>query len=306
MPFNAGDLKWGEQTLGTPSGTITWSADYLSNLNYNTSVFSASDFDAALMAAFDTWESVASIDFQMVASAGDSDVDILSGNIGGAAGIAQYSYTGNPGLSTILDGAITFSSSGTWSAYVGAGGIDFYAVALHEIGHIIGLGHVNDPSEIMNPVISTDVLGSGDIAGAQYLYGRDAGDVAEPADEGPEAPSATTGLSDDSGGGGGGGAALLVGLLAAIVALIFGGGAMAGVAVAAGRVADTDDDEPETGHDDHVHDTDLPGVTEQVHVSYVAGLPLPGIPVDDAVSPCGCHVPCACLEEPESAVEFFV
>lgn len=304
MPYNVNDLKWGEQTLGTPSGTITWSADYVSGLTYNSSLFSPADFDAALMAAFDTWESVASLDFQMVASASESDVDILSGNIGGAAGVAQYSYTGNPGLSTILDGSITFSSSIPWSPFGESGGNDFYAVALHEIGHIIGLGHVNDPTEIMNPVISTDELGTGDIAGAQYLYGRDAGDAPEPPGEGPEAP-VSAGLSGGDGGGGGGGAGLLVGLLAAIVALIFGGGAMAGVAIAAGRVADDEDDTRDAGHDDHLHDTDLPGVTEQVHVSYLADMPLPGIPFDDTASPCGCFGPCDCLQEQASAVEFF-
>lgn len=303
MPYNAGDLKWGDPTLGTPSGTVTWSSDYVGSLNYNSSLFSPADFNAALMAAFDTWESVASVDFQMVASSGASDVDILSGDIGGAAGIAQYNYTGNAGLSTILGGSITFNSSLTWSPYGDSGGADFYAVALHEIGHIIGLGHVNDPTEIMNPVVSSDTLGTGDIAGAQYLYGRDAADVAEPQGEGPAAPL-SAGLS--SGGGGGAGAGLLVGLLAALVALIFGGGAMAGVAIAAGHVAGGDDDGHDADHDEHVHDTDLPGATEQTHISYLADLPLPGIPVDDMASPCGCYGPCDCASDHPSALELFV
>lgn len=302
MPYNAGDLKWGEQTLGTPSGTITWSADYLGNLTYDTSTFSPADFDAALMAAFDTWESVASVEFQMVASSSDSDVDILSGNIGGAAGVAQYSYTVNPGIGTIFDAAITFSSTLPWSPYGGSGGADFHAVALHEIGHIIGLGHVNDPTEIMNPVITSDALGTGDIAGAQFLYGRDAGDVPEPPGEGPEVPM-TAALTGGDGGGGGGGAGLLVGLLAALMALIFGGGAMAGAAIAAGRVADEDDDTEPADRDDSWHDTDPAGVTEHVHASYLADMPLPGIPVDQAASPCGCFGPCNCLQDQAYAVE---
>ena len=304
MTYNAGDLKWGEPTLGTPSGTVTWSADYTSNLNYSSS-FTASDFDAALMAAFNTWESVASVDFQMVSSSGASDVDILSGSTGGAAGVAQYSYDGNPGLSSILSGSVTFSSSLTWSPYGGSGGADFFAVALHEIGHIIGLGHVNDTSEIMNPVISTDTLGDGDIAGAQYLYGRDAGDVASPAGEDPPGPAASPGLSSADGGGGGGGAGLLLGLLAAIVAMIFGGGAAAGLAVAAGHLPGEDDDDPDTDRDD-AHDYDEPGVTEQVHVSYLADMPLPGIPVEDIASACGCYGPCDCLTEQAYGAELAI
>lgn len=305
MPFNAGDLKWGEPILGTPSGTITWSADYFDTLDYVNS-FSELDFDAALVAAFDTWESVASIDFQMVASADLSDVDLLSGPIGGAAGIAQYSYDSNPGLSSILGGSVTFSSDLTWSPYGGSGGVDFYAVALHEIGHILGLGHVNDPTEIMNPVISTDTLGSGDIAGAQYLYGRDSGDAAPPAGEDGPGDDSTGLTSADGGGGGGGGAVLLLGLLAALLGMIFGGGAAAGMAIAAGRVAGTEDEDRHGPEDDHGHDTDEPGVTEQVHVSFVAEMPLPGIPVEDSASPCGCYRPCDCLTEQAFAAEFLV
>ena len=30
--YNAGNVKWGETTLGEPSGTITWSADFVDDL----------------------------------------------------------------------------------------------------------------------------------------------------------------------------------------------------------------------------------------------------------------------------------
>ena len=295
MPYNAGDLKWGQTTLGTPSGTITWSADYVDALNYSTA-FTSSDVDAALTAAFDTWESVAAIDFQMVSSGTPADVTVASAGLNGAAGTAQYTFGSNPGLSEIFSGTVTFNSNYSWSPYGGSGGVDFFAVALHEIGHIIGLGHVNDPSEIMNPIISTDTLGSGDIAGAQFLYGRDSGDVPTPAGEGPAtaaAPSAGVSSSDD---GGGGGAGLLLGLLAAIVGLLFGG-VGAGVAIAAGRVAmDEDQDGPDTD-DDHGHESGAGGIMEHVHSVYVAGMPLPGIPVEDCASCCGCYGPCDCAIE---------
>ena len=284
MPYNAGDLKWGDTTLGTPSGTITWSVDYGDALNFAPG-YSQADFDAALISAFDAWENVASIDFQMVPFGDPADVVVGAASLGGAAGIAEYTFDGNPGLSEILSGTVTFNSDLTWTPYGQPGGVDFYAVALHEIGHIIGLGHVNDPSEIMNPVIYADDLGSGDIAGAQYLYGRDSGDAPAPGDEEPDER-----VADAGSGGGGGGIGILLGLLAALLGLLMGGGA-AGAALAAGRVPSRND--PESDHDDHRHDIVADGTVVHSHAVNVAPeLVLPGIPVDENAKCCGCHGPC--------------
>ncbi|NND21252.1 MAG: matrixin family metalloprotease [Silicimonas sp.] len=303
MPFSAGDVKWGTPTLGTPSGVVTWSADYVSGLMFGGSS-TAGDFDAALSAAFDTWENVASIDFQQVSAGSSADVTVGSVSLGSSvAGQASYSFGANPGLSEIFSGSVTFNADMNWSPTGGAGTVDFFAVALHEIGHIIGLGHVNDVSEIMNPVVAVDVLGAGDIAGAQYLYGRDSGDPATPSGE-PNQATPSPGVSS-SDGGGGGGAGLLLGLLAAIVGLIFGGGAAAG-AVLAGRVSqdDTADDDHKDGdgHDDAMTDD---GLLVHSHDVYVADLPLPMVAHAEEAGPCGCYGPCECLLE-EAYAELLV
>lgn len=289
MPYSAGDVKWGTPTLGTASGTVTWSADYVTSLNYGSS-FSASDFDAALMAAFDKWESVASIDFQMVASGGDVQVGTASYG-GSVAGKASYSFDGNPGLSEIFNGTVNFNSDMVWSPYGGSGGVDFYAVALHEIGHIIGLGHVNDPSEIMNPTVFADDLGNGDIAGAQFLYGRDPGDASAPTGQ-VNASDPTVGVSAADGGGSGG-AGLLLGLLAALLGLVFGGGMAAGAFVAASRASADDDDDGTEPHDDHIEEGP-DGLLVHSHDVYVGDLPLPSVAFDDGASACGCFGPCEC------------
>src|SRR4029079_1225648 len=44
-------------------------------------------------------------------------------------------------------------------------------LALHEIGHILGLGHSTSPLDVMYPTVSTQPgLSFDDIAGGRYLY----------------------------------------------------------------------------------------------------------------------------------------
>ncbi len=263
MSYSAGDFKWGSATLGTSSGEITWTSDITSGLDYDTSQYDQDDFDTALQDAFDSWEAVAAIDFTYSASA-SVDVDVTMGSLGGSTvGLASFSYFDTSPLDTIFDASVTLDSDETWAPY-GGGALDFFSVALHEIGHILGLGHVNDTSEIMNPFISTDELGDGDISGVQFLYGSGGAEeppVEDPPAEGPPAEDP----APDSGGGGGAGA--LVGLLAAIVALIFGGFGGAAAVVAAVRAAPEDDDEDGTVVDDGALLTDIIPVVE-THVLY--------------------------------------
>lgn len=301
--FELLNIKWGPSTYGTASGPVSWSEDLDGLPVANGS--DVNDIVASLSDAFQSWEDVAALSFNETSGAADISVSYASFSTdsnplnNGAAGTATWTPTGN-GLNEPVDVQIEFNSDFTWSPNGGAGGVDFFAVALHEIGHVIGLNHtweIGDPesarddSLIMNALLTTDTLGQGDIAGAQAIYGVDAGD--EPVDDDNDDSDdngSNLGGGDDGGSGGGAAVGLLLGLLALIVGLFSGGLGTAAV-VAAGTVAtdgddelaeedhdhdhDDDHDEDHDDEDDHGHDH-----PDNFHVLY-----LPTVPVDETAQP---------------------
>ena len=234
--FELLEVKWGPATYGTPSGTINWSAD-LGSLTTSAGV-TENDLDAALQSAFDAWEAVAAIDFEKVSTGGQVTVgsDAMGYNPGGTntAGIASWGPDISGTLNSLSIGLIEFNEDLTWSDF-GFGGFDFFAIALHEIGHVIGLGHVPDTSQIMSDLVVAKNLGSGDIDGAEFIYGTGPGTSGTP-------------LGGGGGGGGGGGAiGLLLGLLALLAGLFSGGGGGL-VAMAAASHANDPGDDPGEGN----------------------------------------------------------
>lgn len=177
MSYAIADVKWGSPVLGEPSGTIHWSGSILDGLNYDASLYSDADFEFALQAALDTWEMVASVDFEF--STQPWQVDLTFGttyHAGSVVGQAVYSYFVLSGTDQMIEAKITFDNSETWAPF-GETDLSFYAVAVHEIGHVLGLDHVSDATEIMNAYVASDRLGDGDVAGARLIYGWDPEDV---------------------------------------------------------------------------------------------------------------------------------
>ncbi len=74
----------------------------------------------------------------------------------------------------ITDADIVFNESANWDIYGGnlrAGVRDFHRVALHELGHALGLDHEPNETAIMQPLVSNiSSLQEDDIQGANFIY----------------------------------------------------------------------------------------------------------------------------------------
>jgi hypothetical protein len=164
--------KYGaSQTAGSAGGLLTWAID---------STVPAS-FVAVLTAAFNDWSGHANIQFRQVSSTASATITFTLAAIDGLNNTLGYGgssyYLGSGGINQAYSGSVTFDSAENWhvsgSNVVSDGGVNLFQVALHEIGHVLGLDHYNSANAVMNAMLKTSVidLTTSDIDGIQYLYG---------------------------------------------------------------------------------------------------------------------------------------
>ncbi len=90
-------------------------------------------------------------------------------DVAGLGGSAPMSWGDHPNV--FVTGAVQLDASKLGALLRQPNGpLSVQAVILHEVGHVLGLAHVNDPSQVMYPRGSkaTD-YGPGDLAGLAHL-----------------------------------------------------------------------------------------------------------------------------------------
>ncbi|WP_426337421.1 matrixin family metalloprotease [Pseudoduganella sp. R-31] len=136
----------------------------------------------AVRSAFRTWQQVAWVDFVEVPIEANPDLRIewQAGDHGdgsafdGVGRILAHAFYPPP-CGGAHAGKCHFDEAEAWALGALSGMIDLETVALHEIGHLLGLDHSADPSSVMAPSypgVSLRTLQPDDVAGIEALYGK--------------------------------------------------------------------------------------------------------------------------------------
>ncbi|XP_022134258.1 metalloendoproteinase 3-MMP-like [Momordica charantia] len=146
------------------------------SLTYNFPSGFPQDKVGAVVAAFNEWDSKTKFSFTRVANNVRADITISfqRGNHGdgypfdGPGGVLAHAFAPT-------DGRLHLDGDDRYAVGAVPGNFDTSSVVVHEIGHIMGLGHSNDPQAIMYPYINDGVvkatLQQDDLNGIRALYG---------------------------------------------------------------------------------------------------------------------------------------
>lgn len=144
-------LPLGEQYPGYPEFTLALNAGQ----------------QDVVRAALESWSAVAGVRFVEQADSAGVGLRIGAAGIDGAGqtlGQATY-WSSNDALTRA---SIVFDTADLATATAGT----LLGTSAHEIGHVLGLGHSDDPATLMYPTLGTlTAPASGDIAGVRALYG---------------------------------------------------------------------------------------------------------------------------------------
>ncbi|KAI4351513.1 hypothetical protein L6164_005879 [Bauhinia variegata] len=157
-------------------GSPKWAIDKR-DLTYSysstASTLSTEDMRQAIASAFLTWARITDFTFTEVSRSIHADILI---------GFLSHDHgDGNPfdGRGRVLghafapqDGRVHFDGDELWSNNPGSTQVDLESVALHEIGHILGLAHSSNADAVMFPAYGGKrrSLGQDDIDGIRKLY----------------------------------------------------------------------------------------------------------------------------------------
>ncbi|XP_028409751.1 uncharacterized protein LOC114532446 [Dendronephthya gigantea] len=121
--------------------------------------------------AFNKWDVVSRLKFSYTANANAAHIKIKFLQNDGPGGTLAHAF--DPHSSNGSPGQIHFDEDENWVTTT-TGGVNLKALALHEIGHAIGIKHSDVDPSIMKDVISNDgtELFDDDIAAIRWMYGK--------------------------------------------------------------------------------------------------------------------------------------
>lgn len=147
----AADLGWDGAGLGS------------ANLSYYIGPVPASvgltqeQVAAAVKTALDAWSSAAAIKFTPTNLPNQQrSLDITFTKLDGPGGTLAQAYFPGDSFRSTIGGDVQFDLSDTWEVgnARGAAATDLTYVAVHEIGHALGVDHISGFSSVMNPSVS--------------------------------------------------------------------------------------------------------------------------------------------------------